>query len=275
MAEEFLEMIRLDETTGLRPIIDTNLEKLEEGLKVVDNEVYTSTGRIDTLAIDKTKNPVVIEYKTSQQDEALIQALDYANWLNKEQDTAVRIINRKFGNDFVSIETLGDARIILIAPSFSERLINASKLIEPNIKLFECLSFKGNKIMIKEIRSEGTRPLSKQTYSIDEKFEGNYAAMKPVFEKLRRAVESFGPDKPEIYAKMYYIGIKRKHMFAVISVFTTRLDIHFKLNVPHEDARLEASEWTGFTNAVSISKPEDVDEQLIAWLKESYKIQDR
>ena len=99
MEYEFLEMEKLDENTGLRPVIDKNLNKLEDGLKFVDNEVTNDNGRIDSLALDKNKNVVVVEYKTIEDDLALVQALSYANWVQNHPGDVTSLINRKLNEN--------------------------------------------------------------------------------------------------------------------------------------------------------------------------------
>ncbi|MBS7633131.1 DUF91 domain-containing protein [Candidatus Bathyarchaeota archaeon] len=69
----------------LQQTVEKDLNMLEEGLLFVDHFVPVGVGIIDTLALDKNKNPVVIEYKVQEgEDEtALLQSLSYANWVDK------------------------------------------------------------------------------------------------------------------------------------------------------------------------------------------------
>ncbi len=271
MEYEFLEMEKLDENTGLRPIITKNLNKLEEGLKFVGNEIITSNGRIDSLAIDQNKNVVVIEYKTVEDDSALIQALSYANWVQNHPGDITNLINKSINEN---LDEINDVRVFLVAPSFSERLRNAVAVIsEPEVLLFEVNTYKGNKILVKQV-TPISKVISPKSYDIADHFQHGNAVMRPVFDKLKQEIEKFTPQKPEFNAKKFYIGVKRKHLFAVIQVYNTRIDIFFKLKSKPENPRILDTDWGSWTNcAVEIRDSGEIDDELIKWLKESYEIQ--
>jgi predicted transport protein len=271
MEYEFLEMEKLDENTGLRPVIDKNLNKLEDGLKFVDNEVTNDNGRIDSLALDKNKNVVVVEYKTIEDDLALVQALSYANWVQNHPGDVTSLINRKLNEN---LDEINDVRIFLVAPSFSEKLKNAVAIIdEPEILLFEANTYKGNKISVNQV-TPAQKVITPKSYEIEDHFQRGNAAMRPVFDKLKQELEKFTPQKPEFNAKKFYIGVKRKHLFAVIQVYNARIDVFFKLKSKPENPRISDSTWGSWTNcAVQIRDSREIDDELIKWLKESYEIQ--
>ena len=68
----------------LRDFFADNLEDLL-GMRFLAREYPTTDGRIDTLAIDETNAPVIIEYKWGQNDAIFTQGLVYFNWLCKNK----------------------------------------------------------------------------------------------------------------------------------------------------------------------------------------------
>ena len=65
----------------LQTLVEENLDELL-GMHFLATE-YTTTfgGRIDTLAVDYTGAPVIIEYKRNKNDNVINQGLSYLRWL--------------------------------------------------------------------------------------------------------------------------------------------------------------------------------------------------
>jgi predicted transport protein len=95
----------------------------------------------------------------------------------------------------------------------------------------------------------------------------------PVFGKVRDAVKKLGTDIT-ITPKKTSVSFIRKKQFALITPATkTRLDLGLKLVGKPLTTRLENSGPFGAmcTHRVRLEKPEDVDRELIFWLKEAYE----
>jgi predicted transport protein len=95
----------------------------------------------------------------------------------------------------------------------------------------------------------------------------------PVFEKVRAAVEKLGADVT-ITPKKTSVSFIRKKQFALITPATkTRLDLGLKLPGKPLTTRLENSGPFGTmcTHRVRLEKPEDIDKELLSWLKEAYE----
>ena len=86
------------------------------------------------------------------------------------------------------------------------------------------------------------------------------------------AVKKFGADV-EISPKKAYVSLRRNKQFAIIQPSTaTRLDVGINLKGVEPAGRLEPS---GSFNAmvshrVRVSKPDEVDKELLGWLKKAY-----
>ena len=95
----------------------------------------------------------------------------------------------------------------------------------------------------------------------------------PIYEKLLEVVKSFGEDVT-ITPKKASVSIIRKRQFALIKPATkTRIDLGLKIKDKATTDRLESSGPFGSmcTHRVRLSETNEVDEQLIAWLKEAYE----
>lgn len=261
----------------LRAIIErSGLQIIERGLKLVGTNVSAGTGFIDTLAIDTDFVPVVIEYKVDIKgdQDALVQALDYANFIQRNPEIFSKFIKEKLGLEEEKLN-MDDISIIIVAPRFSERVVNAAHQIEPPIKLLR-YQYYGNSFFTEIVYDSMITQIQRQPqdYSISEKFEGNYGRMKPIFDKLELEIKKFGPDI-RVYAKKYYIAFKRTYMFAVIYNYIEKIDILFTLDKSIMPPRLKDAsnfEWSRFNQFITISKMEDIDEELISWIRNSYEL---
>jgi hypothetical protein len=107
---------------------------------------------------------------------------------------------------------------------------------------------------------------------INDQYSGTKAGLRPIYEALLAAVRKFGPDV-EVSPKKAYVSLRRNKQFAIIQPSTaTRVDLGINLKQATPGARLELA---GSFNAmvshrVRLSKPGDVDAQLLAWLKAAY-----
>ncbi len=96
----------------------------------------------------------------------------------------------------------------------------------------------------------------------------------PVFEKVKDFAAGLGKDV-SVVPKKTTVSFVRKKQFALITPATkSRLDLGLKLPGKPLTARLENSGPFGTmcTHRVRLEKPQDVDAELKAWLKEAYQL---
>ena len=103
-------------------------------------------------------------------------------------------------------------------------------------------------------------------------YSGKKAELRPIYEKLAAALAKFGKDV-ELSPKKTYVSVRRSKQFALIQPSTnTRVDVGIQLKGDTATERLEPS--GSFNSMVShrvrLSSPEDVDEELLGWLREAY-----
>jgi hypothetical protein len=109
---------------------------------------------------------------------------------------------------------------------------------------------------------------------VDDLYGGKKADLKPIYDTLISTITAFGNDI-ELAPKKGYVSLRRKKQFAMIQPTTaTRIDVGLVLKDLPTTERLEsaASFNALFTHRVRVNSVNDVDEQLIAWLKQAYDL---
>ena len=108
---------------------------------------------------------------------------------------------------------------------------------------------------------------------IAHQYSSDKADLRPTYDTLVRAVKQFGKDV-ELAPKKAYVSLRREKQFGLIQPSTkTRVDVGLNLPGTKATKRLEKS---GSFNAmvshrVRLSNVQDVDDQLIEWLKMAYQ----
>ena len=95
----------------------------------------------------------------------------------------------------------------------------------------------------------------------------------PIYERLLKEVMSFGDDVV-ITPKKSSVSLVRKKQFVLIKPATkTRIDLGLKLKGKEISERLENSGPFGSmcTHRVRVNTIDDIDSQLLTWLKEAYE----
>ncbi len=103
-------------------------------------------------------------------------------------------------------------------------------------------------------------------------FEGDKAALRPVFDALMNAIAAFGTDIEQA-PKKGYLSLRRKTQFATLHPSTkSRFDVGLKLKGVAPAGRLEAAgSWNAMmTHRVRLESAKEVDAQLIGWLRQAY-----
>ena len=98
-------------------------------------------------------------------------------------------------------------------------------------------------------------------------------SLKPIYDQLSAIMNQFGDDV--VFApKKAYVSVKRKKQFAIIQPSTkTRVDVGIQLKEYETTDRLiKSGSWNAMvSHRVKMDSQEQVDEQLIDWLREAYE----
>lgn len=123
------------------------------------------------------------------------------------------------------------------------------------------------------LKSDGQRAASGKATGqvLDEIYTGGKAPMRPIHEKLMQAIDAFG--EFEIAPKKGYVSLRRKRQFAMIGPKTnTRFEVGINArDLPKSARLLEQPKGSMCNYIVNLSSPQDVDSELIAWIKSAYE----
>ena len=108
---------------------------------------------------------------------------------------------------------------------------------------------------------------------IDARFSGNKAHWRMAYDAIIAAASQFGPDFKVMPTSSYISLVRGGKKFAIVDPATAdRLDIGIKLKGVDAAGRLTvAGSWNNMvTHRVRIAHPEEIDAELLAWLRQAY-----
>ncbi len=135
----------------LEDLVRQGPELIEDGFVYVDRQKRTAGGRLDVLLMDSGKSLVVAELKVIQDDGMLMQGLDYYDYVSTNLEAFARLYKTH------SIDPTQQPRLVLIAPTFSQNLVNRCKWLNPQVSLFtfNCLKFEGEADVVPVFTEQG------------------------------------------------------------------------------------------------------------------------
>jgi hypothetical protein len=104
-------------------------------------------------------------------------------------------------------------------------------------------------------------------------YAGSKAGLRPIYDRLVEAVRSLGDDT-RLDPRNTMVSLIRKRQFGLIQPSTrTRVDLGLRLPGIDPTERLQPAGNLGsdlITHRVALTSPEDVDEELLGWLRAAY-----
>ncbi|WP_291844622.1 DUF4287 domain-containing protein [Maricaulis sp.] len=103
-------------------------------------------------------------------------------------------------------------------------------------------------------------------------YAGPKAGLKPIHDRLVKAVEAFGEDV-ELAPKKAYVSLRRARQFGLVQPSTkTRLDLGLNLKGVEPSGRLEASGAFNAmcTHRVRLDTVDAIDGEVLGWLRQAY-----
>jgi len=115
-------------------------------------------------------------------------------------------------------------------------------------------------------------PKVTKTDKIASHFTTSKAAWRPVYDSLLKTVTAFGTDVKEAPTNSYISWVRDGSKFAIVQITAKRLDIGLKLPGHPPGGRMtESGAWNAMvTHRVQITTPEEIDAELITWLRQAY-----
>lgn len=181
---------------ALRDFFADNLDDLL-GLSFLGKEFQTKDGRIDTLAIDETGTPVVIEYKWGEKDNILSQGLFYMDWLKENKRLFDLLVADKLGKD--NKTNWDSPRLLLIAQGFDRYTLSAVRQVKNNVELIKYTPYSGQTLFLETVYSPDTvKPVTETAkkkegalYSIEYHIDKVNVEVKKIFYSLQEEIKEW------------------------------------------------------------------------------------
>lgn len=201
--------------THLESLVQERPDLIEPQLTYLTHQTHTIGGRLDVLLADNGTF-VVAELKKVEDDGMLLQALTYYDYVSSNVEAFARL--------YKGIEPTKPGRLLLIAPSFSQKLINWCKWIDVNITLvtYQCLKFEGDSDVVPVFAPQEfpDQPPILSSSTIDEHLA--YITDKAVQDEARNLLNEIKTWKPGITVEAIRSGISIKHTNRLIAYFRPR-----------------------------------------------------
>ena len=145
---------------SLQTLIEQHLETFL-GIRFLASEFVTTKshgGRIDTLGIDETNCPVIVEYKRALNQNVINQGLFYLNWLMDHRADFKLLVMDKLGPEAGNQIEWRYPRLVCVAGDFTKYDIHAIEQIPQNIDLIRYRRYGHDLMLLEQIASRSTLP---------------------------------------------------------------------------------------------------------------------
>jgi predicted transport protein len=279
----------------LHKLIDKNLQEIFKIRYIKDEHVTDKHGRIETLGLDESNRPVVIEYKKTKEDGQLAQANRYMIWIKQNPDSFELLVTKNLGTNIGEID-FANPRIICFAQEYS--IDDRCLALSLGAELWKYKVYDNNMLVI--IREEEPEQLIKgtkgktiikkverqpqPTKTIDEYLNGASSDLKLLFQKLNNMILNINSEIEQFLASELII-YKTSLNFAYLAVQKRKNCIRCQIRTDNDKIddpkglTREIPKRFGYgyiTREVFVS-PEDIKankysmEDIIALIEQSYK----
>lgn len=153
----------VEEIRGTSMAIEKSLQTLVErhlesflGVRFLASEYATTRshgGRIDTLGLDETNSPVIVEYKRALNENVINQGLFYLSWLLDHKADFQLLVMEKLGHNAANVINWRYPRLVCIAGDFTKYDVHAIEHMPQNIDLIRYRRYGEDLILLEQIAS--------------------------------------------------------------------------------------------------------------------------
>lgn len=282
VSQVFSDINHFNNEAELRDFFAANLDQLL-GLRFLAIEYPTSDGgRIDTLAIDETNSPVIIEYKWGQDNAIFVQGLFYLDWLKKNKRHFDLLVADKLGKG--ESVNWASPRVILVAQGFDNRTITAVQQVE-SVKLIKYVPYKHDILYLENVYVPNrSRKIKEDVSQIGVEEEKNYdvdyhlnrhnssSEIKEIFQKLTEKIWSL-PGAEQIVNQKTGITYRTTKSFTRFEFGKNVMDVLVrspKYNDPKSLVADITNNMWGYKGRIKIKFAKDVDD-VFEIIKQSYE----
>ncbi len=145
---------------SIRALIERHLEVLL-GIRFLATEYATTKshgGRIDTLGIDESQYPDIIEYKRALSENVINQGLFYLDWLLDHRADFKLLVMDNFGAEAAAAIEWRSPRLVCIAGNFTKYDQHAIGQMPRNIDLIRYRRYGDDLLLLEQITTHSIEP---------------------------------------------------------------------------------------------------------------------
>lgn len=224
-----LKAFSVDKEKHLQRLIEGNLSEVLDMYFLETEYATTKGGRIDTLAIDSSGCPIIIEYKRHKNDNIINQGLSYLRWLTEQKSEFFeKLVENKLDKKIVDKIKIDwkNPRVICIALSFNKFDIDTVEVLPIRIELFKYRFYENNLLSLDPFNIALQKPTKTKTddpvrteneYEIDIHYKKGSESTIRLFEELRSRVLEIDQNIEEKVTAIY-IAYKVANNFAMVQL---------------------------------------------------------
>jgi len=280
-----LTTLSMAKEKDLQQLVESNLGEVL-GMHFLATE-YTTTfgGRIDTLAVDYSGAPVIIEYKRNKNDNVINQGLSYLRWLKAQKvEFFEMLLIKNLGQDIAKTIDIDwkNPRVVCIAESYSKFDIDTVEVVPMRIELFKYRYYEGGvfslePLAVSEQKSKfsDVAPSDKPAIdnSIDDLLSKATPSIKGMYAELRSRIFEIDENISEKVTN-HYVAYRVTKNFAEIHLGKNQIKI-FLRPIDYKDSRgkvdriPEGYNWT-LNRRIYLKSKDDLD-YVFSIIEQSYK----
>jgi len=278
----FLDINHFNSEAELRDFFADNLEELL-GMRFLAKEYPTSEGgRMDTIALDETNSPVIIEYKWGQDNAIFVQGLFYLDWLKKNKKHFDLLVADKLGKEERVNWT--SPRVILVAQGFDNRTIIAVQQVE-SVELIKYVPYKQDILYLENVyipnqakktreSVENTKTNNEEIYNIEFHLtrHNSSAEIKEIFYKFQEKIQTL-PEVEEFANQKTGITFRTTKSFTRFEFGKNVMDVLVrspKYNDPKGLVTDISSHMWGYKGRIKVKSLKEIDD-VFDIIKQSYE----
>lgn len=274
----------------LQNIIEQNMESIF-GVKFLASEYsfkdnVNGDGRIDSLGLDESNRPVVIEYKLSENKNVINQTLFYINWLKDHKANFELLVLEKFGKD-VKEKIEWVPRGICIAETFTKFDNGAVNQMNVDISLIqyyiygenhELIAFESMNRIIDHNSNNSNQYNSYEHETYNYIYNNLDATLKDLVDEISFKILDIAEDISESELK-YYKSFKTIKNFASLVLNKSKIKIYLNIDYNHDNMKdfnnirdvKNKGHWGNGNIEISINNIDEFN-SIFHFIKESYDI---
>ena len=283
-----LTTLALGKERELQRLVEANLLEMLDMHLLASEYVTTAKGRIDTLAVDTSGAPVIIEYKKSQNENIINQGLSYLRWLKAQKSEFFQMLIQQKLPAAVAKDMKVDwpnPRVVCIAESYNKFDLDTVEVLPLRLELFRYRMYETGILSLEPVtvsEQESTPAPSRSQVrdepllappSVEDFAKLTSPELREAFFQLRDLIMALDENVTE-RCTTYYLAYRASKNFAELIFRRESITFHMR-SIDYVDPQRLVSKipdsygWT-LSRRVVMTKPAQL-EAIFDLIQQSYK----